>query len=217
MNSLKAENIEFIDNYLKNSGVQFVDVRLEMIDHVASEIEAKINDGNKSGFYNIFKNYMILNKSNLLKTNAKYYRIVDKKIFRHFLRKALSLHGVFISVIIILSWSFLERILDKSQMDYFLSNAPLWIIISFSVIYFVIVWRRKNRYSALERIGFYIMILGQIVNFSLYKRDFSILSDANNYLFMKLSVSALVFSLIILTFSVLEFKKSYQLKYETIN
>ncbi len=42
MKNLTPEQIKFIDTYLKNSGVEFLDVRVEMIDHVASAIEEKL-------------------------------------------------------------------------------------------------------------------------------------------------------------------------------
>jgi hypothetical protein len=36
---LNQEQIQYIDNYLQFLGVQFIDVRLELIDHLASEFE----------------------------------------------------------------------------------------------------------------------------------------------------------------------------------
>lgn len=45
MIKLSSENIQFIDTYLKNSDIDFIDIRVEMVDHIASDIEAKINNG----------------------------------------------------------------------------------------------------------------------------------------------------------------------------
>ena len=36
---LHREQIIFIDNYLKEKGVKYWDIRLEMIDHIASKME----------------------------------------------------------------------------------------------------------------------------------------------------------------------------------
>ena len=36
---LSKEQISFIDQYLKNKGVKYWDIRLEMVDHVASKLE----------------------------------------------------------------------------------------------------------------------------------------------------------------------------------
>ena len=41
---ISRENIIYVDNYLKNKGVIFDDLRLELVDHIASEIEELVND-----------------------------------------------------------------------------------------------------------------------------------------------------------------------------
>ena len=43
---LTRDQIHFIDTYLKNSEIEFIDVRMEMVDHVASEVEAKMTSEN---------------------------------------------------------------------------------------------------------------------------------------------------------------------------
>ena len=40
---LTAENIKFIDNYLKNSEVIYYDIRMEMLDHVAVNRQQKVD------------------------------------------------------------------------------------------------------------------------------------------------------------------------------
>ncbi|CAM1345447.1 hypothetical protein [Tenacibaculum amylolyticum] len=44
MKQLNSNQIKHIDNFLEAIGVDFVDIRLEMIDHIASEIEEKVSD-----------------------------------------------------------------------------------------------------------------------------------------------------------------------------
>lgn len=51
---LSKENIQFIDNYLKNSGVSYFDIRMEMLDHVATAVEQKMTVENLD-FYDAFK------------------------------------------------------------------------------------------------------------------------------------------------------------------
>ena len=55
MVQLDKEQIQFIDNYLDNSDVVYADIRMEMVDHVASGIEARIDKGDTRDFYYIFK------------------------------------------------------------------------------------------------------------------------------------------------------------------
>lgn len=51
---LSAENIKFIDNYLKNSEVIYYDIRMEILDHVATAVEQKMQTENLD-FYDAFK------------------------------------------------------------------------------------------------------------------------------------------------------------------
>lgn len=66
--SLSSENIKFIDNYLRNSEVIYYDIRIEMLDHVATAVEQKMEAENLD-FYDAFKNYMMVNKKEILKGN----------------------------------------------------------------------------------------------------------------------------------------------------
>ena len=59
--SLSSENIQFIDNYLKNSEVIYYDIRMEMLDHVATALEHKMQAENLD-FYDAFKSYMLSNR-----------------------------------------------------------------------------------------------------------------------------------------------------------
>ena len=43
---LTTENIQFIDNYLKSSGVIYYDIRMETLDHVATAVEQKMQSEN---------------------------------------------------------------------------------------------------------------------------------------------------------------------------
>lgn len=80
MKKLDKENIDFIDNYLKKMDVSYLDIRMEMTDHIASEIEAKIQNGDQRGFYAIFKEYMLKNKRDLSKNYKKFRNNMAKKM-----------------------------------------------------------------------------------------------------------------------------------------
>ena len=68
--SLSSENIKFIDNYLKNSEVIYYDIRMEMLDHVATAVEQKMEAENLD-FYDAFKSYMVVNKKEIMKGNKE--------------------------------------------------------------------------------------------------------------------------------------------------
>ena len=64
---LTADNIKFIDSYLRNSGVKYIDIRMEMVDHIATALE-----GVDGMFYDNFKMYMAANKGQFKSTNRKF-------------------------------------------------------------------------------------------------------------------------------------------------
>jgi hypothetical protein len=67
MLKLKKENIQFIDTYLKDKGVSYWDIRLEMTDHIACHMESK---NGHYDFESLFKD--TLNKLGWDR-NLKYY------------------------------------------------------------------------------------------------------------------------------------------------
>ncbi|MHA7059274.1 hypothetical protein ACWGOQ_0018755 [Aquimarina sp. M1] len=87
MKKLTLEDIQFIDTYLSNSDIHYEDIRIEMIDHVASEIENSMNQGDNRNFYAIFKEYMVQNKASLVKQGSKpvNWKII-KSISKQFLK-----------------------------------------------------------------------------------------------------------------------------------
>ena len=67
---LSTREIQFIDNYLQKHDVIFVDIRAEMIDHIATAVEDKM-DKETIDFYDAFKSYMITNRKDILKSNQQ--------------------------------------------------------------------------------------------------------------------------------------------------
>ena len=76
---LNKEQIHFIDTYLKNSGIEFIDIRMEMLDHIASAVENKMQKENLD-FYHAYKNYMVIHKKQHLKANKQFIKTTDKKV-----------------------------------------------------------------------------------------------------------------------------------------
>ena len=70
---LTKEEIQFIDTYLKSSGVLYADIRQEMVDHVATGVEQKMGE-EALDFYQAFKAYMRVHKKDLLKNTTTRWR-----------------------------------------------------------------------------------------------------------------------------------------------
>lgn len=90
MVKLSQQHIAFIDRYLENSGVIYADIRVEMVDHIASDVEAQMGAGDSEGFYAIFKEYMVQHKQQLLKNKQKVIYSTTKKMTINVLNRLLS-------------------------------------------------------------------------------------------------------------------------------
>ncbi len=96
---LNLEQIQFIDRYLKNSGVLYDDVRAEFVDHIASSLEAEKESGSFD-FYNHFKNYMIKHKTDLLKRFEKSETRAFWFILSQLLKNAVNLKVILLSELV---------------------------------------------------------------------------------------------------------------------
>lgn len=203
MKKLTKENIQFIDNYLKNSDVEYLDVRVEMTDHVASEIEAKMAKGDDRGFYEIFKTYMLENKTTLLKSMKKFRKQADKKVLRLVLQNLY--HPKTIVSSTILTFSFF-------QLDFLSQNREVWI--SFTVIMLAIViflhftFGRGQKFSALSRLIFWLGMLDYFVFSKLLQISSDIWTPVCAVLIIWLNVSAVK--------TMLDLKHFYKKQFQTL-
>lgn len=147
MKKLTQEQIQFIDNYLKNSGVEYIDVRIEMLDHVASAVEIKMVE-DRQGFYETFKTYMLVNKKELIASGMKYRWSVDKKLLKLVFKNLFNFYvlGSFAMLIALIYYSSIK---DISWLYAIVIASPLAYLIIAAIQY------RKFKYSFLQRFGIY--------------------------------------------------------------
>ena len=154
---LTAENIKFIDNYLKNSEVIYYDIRMEMLDHVATAVEQKMEAEN-SDFYDAFKSYMVVNKKEILKGN-KFWSIYSKDTILSFLKFLLH------PIMILIGVSFVLFYKNVEVSNYFSDSFTIRnlffvfmiIIAFFQLIYFRLIL--KQRFFVLEKLGGLLTII----------------------------------------------------------
>jgi len=143
---LNEEQIKFIDKYLQKSDVIFVDVRAELIDHIASAVEEKMHSENLD-FYDAFKDFMIQNKKEILKT--KHYFFSAVLIFGKSLYKP---HNLAIGFLIIILLYFGKPILENQTI---LRNIHLGLLYGiFIFAFFQIIYTYailKKRFIYLEK------------------------------------------------------------------
>ena len=89
---LSKNQIEFIDKFLQRNDVEFVDIREEMIDHIASAVEEKMITDN-TDFHDTFVSYVNLNRNELFKMNKNIWRFSFSEIksYLHYFLKPASL------------------------------------------------------------------------------------------------------------------------------
>ncbi|MFP9116905.1 hypothetical protein ACLI08_03855 [Flavobacterium sp. RNTU_13] len=95
MPKLTTDQLHFIDTYLKNSGVEYVDIRYEMTDHIACALEEQEGD-----FMENFKRYMAQNKSQLLIQGKAFAWKASRRAVKHFFSILLSWYAALLFLVL---------------------------------------------------------------------------------------------------------------------
>lgn len=157
---LTKDNIKFIDNYLKNSEVIYYDIRMEMLDHVATAVEQKMEAENLD-FYDAFKSYMVVNKKEILKGNKEeglHFKEPLKK-FGFFAIQPFQLFLAFITFLIVYFFTQYFGINDFTKYIYVII---IFTYLIFGVLHFLWTWKRKFYY--IDKNFSIIFLLYQIAN-----------------------------------------------------
>ena len=158
--SLSSENIKFIDNYLKNSEVIYYDIRMEMLDHVATAVELKMQAENLD-FYDAFKSYMVVNKKEILKGNKEeglYFKEPLKKFGLFSIQpiQILLAIGIF-SIVYFFTQYF--GINDFTKYIYVIIIATYFV---FLILHYLLTWKKKFYY--IDKNFSIIFLLYQLAN-----------------------------------------------------
>jgi len=211
---LTEENIQFIDTYLENSDVVFTDVRMEMVDHVASEIENRMKNGDDRSFYEVFKSYMIEEKSNLLKSHKKHIKTIDKALGILLLKQLCSIKGLLIFMILFCGFKLIFKLFDVTLNIYTAKEIVFIQFLLMAVLYFVFLYRKSGRFSGVERLGFYFGITIYLFNviFDIVNHLTNLVSSNTTFFMLSFSIT-----LSILWFlEALKQKNTYQKKFKTL-
>lgn len=216
MNTLTKENIEFIDNYLDNSGVIYNDVRLEMVDHIATDIESQMSSGDRRSFYAIFKDYMVENKETILNNHKMFIKATDKRVIKTLFKQLFSIKGWLFFIIIGLTLYFGLNQLEAQSFNDLVSNVQGSLLLGFVTIAVVVGIRRRIRYSALDRLWF-IFIMSFCFGFNVFDFRYSTgFSGAYTCFYLIGKAFSLMLPFLFLMTAV-KFKKDYELKFKKIS
>ncbi len=148
---LTAEEIQFIDTYLTNSDIHYDDIRIELVDHVASEIESRMNYGDDRDFYDIFKDYMIANKADMEKQGSKGYNWKILKIVGFsFLKNCYHWQVILGSFLFFWSTIAIDRFIYKLEHEALIVFPTTLILIIASIAFLI---NGKKKFSFVGNFG----------------------------------------------------------------
>jgi len=144
-NKLTTQQIQFIDGRLKKAGIYFVDIRCEMTDHIASELETLDGD-----FYDNLREYIETHKKEITSQNRSYRKIARIKAARFFCK-------VLLKPAVLLPTLALFFILQYAAASVFTDEMDIlklfWgIVLTWAAIQ-LLLFGTKMRFSGMEMIS----------------------------------------------------------------
>ena len=160
MFKLTPQNIQFIDNYFKNSEVIYYDIRMEMLDHVATALEHTMQAENLD-FYDAFKNYMVVNKKEILKGN-KGEGLHFKEPLKKFGIFVIQPFQLFLALITYLMVYFFTQYFGINDFTKCIYITLIITYLIFGLIHFLLT--RKKKFYYIDKNFSIVFLLYQIAN-----------------------------------------------------
>lgn len=154
---LTKEEIQFIDTYLKSSDVLYADIRQEMVDHVATGVEQKMEE-EALDFYQAFKAYMRVHKKDLLK-NTKTRWSFSWDAVRQFFIFMVQPYSLLMGIVLFFFFKYID-VNPYFSEDFTVNNLFFVLVLSlvlFQVGYFQVYL--KKRFYVLEKAGTILPLL----------------------------------------------------------
>lgn len=159
---LTKEQIKKIDLFLEGIGVEYIDIRFEMVDHIATEIENSVEDTTTffeyNGFQTPFIKYMLSRKKEYFES----YKKQKRRALWFNIKKTLV--AVFkestkpVNLIVILLFLFAINLLEKFSLKY--TSEVIFISFFLSFFYFTIKFNQfKKKFGDVKIIHTYTSIL----------------------------------------------------------
>lgn len=123
MDKLTTEQIECIDDRLYNLGMKYIDIRYEMVDHIASELEAM------EGYFGTnCREYFLMNSNALLKQNKRARRAATLRAIKLYFT-TMAIPFVFISAILFGTAAYFASFLAENEDVHFFGLCILFVMI----------------------------------------------------------------------------------------
>jgi hypothetical protein len=156
---LTPQQIQFIDNYLEHAGVHYLDIRIEMTDHIATALEGREGD-----FGEQFAAYMARNRTGLLEQNTTFRKQAQTRAYNLLGKKLL--HPAVLAVMAILTAGILvlpqHMTLTEVTDIYVTAYGVMAMLLFVFVIYFRVF--SKNIYSVIGQLIYISVLFGCLLN-----------------------------------------------------
>lgn len=162
---LTTEQINKIDIILEKLGLDFLDFKLEIKDHIACEVEEEM-ETNQSDFNSAFilvlerwESKLVLSESLFISNKRSFPKIVIKQLFKRFLIYNITLFVTFLLGIL----SYINFLKDFEKESVF-TNSFKWIFCScffiFSALKLIIYLKKlKTSYSYMFNQNFWLLTI----------------------------------------------------------
>jgi hypothetical protein len=174
---LNAEQIDKIDVILDKLGLDFLDIKLEVKDHIACQVEEKMRSGEvtfDASLIEVLKCWeskLVLEESWLISKKKSFPKIVIQRLFKRFL-----IYNTSVVLFVILSYFFFQNY-KQTINDFVLFSkystiiyscffgiySILWVKMYFQKIKTSFFYQFKQNFSLLFLFQFYIVFLGSFV------------------------------------------------------
>lgn len=199
MANLTSDQVKFIDDFLYNAGVYYIDIRCEMTDHVATAIETMDGD-----FAQNFFAYMAANKRELLAGNKKFKAGAMSRAVRLFWDNYKNPRFIVGIALITLLSVVLGSCFGYDDVYGYFMIGHLVIYAAFYVAWVYFWTVKRNRYSVIDR----LLLVGWFVPM-LFRFENSIENDILRIVFVAL-YSSIIIGLLV---TILSVHKKYKLYY----
>ncbi|MFZ4672445.1 MAG: hypothetical protein ACOYLT_10570 [Flavobacterium sp.] len=198
---LAKEDIVFIDTYLKNHNVIYLDIRYEMIDHIATGVEEKMQNEDLA-FYDAFKDFMAANKTEILRNN-KTSGTIYWDVVKQFLLFLVSPIILVFGVILFLFFNYFKLNQIFSPNFEFKEMVLMLIVFLFAFQFFYFRYYLKKRFYRVEKTGSILVLIYWLQLLFLRYHEIETISKTTLFVFSYLLFGYVAF----LTKEVLKFNR----------
>jgi hypothetical protein len=202
MAKLKLVQIRFIDDRLYNLGVKYMDIRYEMVDHIASELETMEGD-----FGSNWTEYFIMHRNEILKQNKRARRAATIRAIKLYF-KTMAMPMVLLSALLLGAAAYFASFFVEDR------DVNIFGLLILCAMVVPLFWvSRGNREISVMRpmvlIHSFIYIMYQNVNIISYSIDDKALRVIPN----RIAVAIVPALMLVLIISLYRCRKQYVGKY----